>query len=685
MDFLLEIGTEEMPARAVDLGIDELKSNAEVLFKDSRLSFSEIKTFGTPRRLVLYVKELAARQEDVLKEVKGPAKRAAFDDAGKPTAAAAGFAKSQQVKVDSLEVRDIGGEYVFAVKRLAGQSTDKVLAALLPELIYSLQFPKSMRWGKGELRFIRPIRWLLSVYGDKQVRFAIEGLKSSNRTFGHRFLAPNHFEVKEVKDYFHLLEQNKVIVDQDRRRRTITAQIEKAAAAAGGRADMDLSVLGEVVNLVEYPHALAGSFDDEFLTIPKAVVKTAMESHQRYFPVEKDGKLLPVFIVVQNGPNRFSAHITRGHERVLRARLADAAFFFMEDTRRPLSEKAEQLKGVVYQKKLGSIYDKGQRVSRLCQWAAAEVKLSLIDTKSLLRAAYLCKADLVTGMVGEFPELQGIIGKEYAKVDREPDTVAAAIAEHYLPRYAGDELPETTVGALLSVADKVDSVVGCFSIGLIPSGSQDPYALRRQAQGTVAILAKANLGLGISELVKESLEIYKAAGIEADAKNLKELDDFWRVRLTKHFLNEGFSADQIEAVLAAGYTKLDEIGIRLQALKRNSSTSALEDAKIAFTRCINLAQPDLGMDVKESLLKIDEELALWKGAVKINKQSERLARTGDFDELVKTLAALRGPIDRFFDAVLVMDPDINLRGNRLRLLNICVHLAFLLADLSKLS
>lgn len=682
---MLEIGTEEMPAKAVDLGIDELKNNAAILLKDNRITFSDAETYGTPRRLALIVKDLAERQEDAVREVKGPAKKAAFDDAGRPTPAAIGFAGSQQVEVKNLEVRDIGGEYVFAVKNLPGQPVNKIMPALLPELIYSLQFPKSMRWGEGEMRFVRPIRWLVAILDGEPVDFEVDGLKSGRRSYGHRFLSPGQIEIKKIDDYFGLLEKAKVMVDQVRRRETIISQVEKASENAGGKADMDLNVLDEVVNLVEYPHTSAGTFAHEFLTIPKAVVKMAMESHQRYFPVEKDGRLLPAFIVVQNGSADFSAHVTKGHERVLRARLADAAFFFMEDTRRPLADKVDQLKGVIYQKKLGSVFDKIERVGELCRWAADRLQFTSADKEYLLRAAYLCKADLVTGMVGEFPELQGIIGKEYALVDREPGEVAEAIAEHYLPRFAGDELPETIIGALLAVADKIDSVAGCFSVGLIPTGSQDPYALRRQAQGTVAILAKFKLDLAVTDFLNKSLEIYEAAGIKAEAKNRAELENFWQVRLIKHFASQNYGADQIEAVLSAGYRQLEDIGVRLRSLAKYKDEPDMEIAKIAYTRCINLSQTALGMKVDEALLNTDEEKLLWRELSNSIRQAERAVAAGKFDDLPAILAELRSPIDLFFDAVLVMDPDEKLRENRLRLLNNCVRLAFLLADFSKLS
>lgn len=686
MDLLFEIGTEEMPSQAVYSGIEQLKAGAAALFTENRLQLGEIKTFGTCRRLVLTIKNLAENQDEVIKEIKGPAKKIAFDETGQAEAAAVGFAKSQQVKVEDLIVKDIGGEYLFAVKKLAGEKTAKILTSLLPELILSIQFPKMMRWGCGEVRFIRPIRWLTAFFGDRLIQFSLDGLSSGNFTFGNRCLSNNKIVIKSISSYFEQLAAAKVVVDQDRRRKLIVAEIKKAVAEhSGGEADIAPIVLSEVVNLVENPHATIGTFAEEFLTIPKSVIKTAMESHQRYFPIEKGERLMPAFVVVQNGDPKFSDHIAKGHERVLRARLADAAFFFMEDTRRPLAEKIPDLKGVVYQKKLGSIYDKIERLIALCDWASKYLKIPPKEADHLQRAAYLCKADLVTGMVGEFPELQGTIGKEYALVDQEPSQVAEAIGEHYRPLYTGGALPQTVVGSLLALADKIDSVVGYFSIGLVPSGSKDPYALRRQAQGAIEILAESAPSLDIFKFIEESKRIYRLSGLSAADKNMDELEIFWHVRLAKHFVGLGFLPNVIEAVISAGFTKYNDILWRLRVLTEHTGDQRLEDAVLAFTRCINLAHRELGTRVEADLFVTDAERSLWERIGIAEELSLKALQDGDFDELLGVLANSRAAIDSFFDAVMVMADDVILKENRLRLLNICVRLAFRLADLSKLS
>jgi len=685
VDLFLEIGTEEMPSQAVYSAIEQLKANGAALFKDNRLALGAVEAFGTCRRLVLTVKDLAEKQDEAVEEIKGPAKKIAFNEAGDPQPAAVGFAKSQQLKVEDLIVKDVGGEYLFAVKKLPGRKAAAILPALLPELITSIHFPKTMRWGGGEVQFIRPIRWLTAFFGGRLVEFALDGLKSGNFTFGNRYLANNKIVIKNIENYFKDLEEAKVVVDQNRRRELIIAEIKRAAKFSGGEADIEPKVLSEVVNLVENPHAVIGTFADEFLTIPTPVIKTAMESHQRYFPVEKGERLMPAFIVVQNGDAKFSNHIAKGHERVLRARLADAAFFFMEDTRRPLAEKTEALKEVVYQKKLGSIFDKAKRLVCLCSWAAKQLNLSAQEGECLQRAAYLCKADLVTGMVGEFPDLQGIIGKEYALVDGEPSQVAEAIGEHYLPRYAGDALPGTLAGSLLALADKIDSVVGYFSIGLIPSGSRDPYALRRQAQGAIEIIAQSPGGLDIFQFIEESKRLYKLANQPDAAKNMNELENFWRTRLVKHLIGLGFLPEPIEAVLGAGYTRYNDIIERLRILTDNRENKQLEDAILAFTRCINLSNEDLGTEVIPDLFVTDSERSLWEWAGIAEELSLKALKAGELDKLLKVLADSRSVIDNFFDSVMVMADDVKLKENRLRLLNIYLRLAFRLADLSKLS
>ncbi len=685
MDLLLEIGTEEMPSQAVYSGIEQLKTNAVVFFEDNRLSVGEIETFGTCRRLVLTVKNLAEKQEEAVKEIKGPAKKIAFDEAGRPQAAALGFARSQQVKVEELIIKDGGGEYLFAVKKMAGIETVEILPKLLPELILSIQFPKTMRWGTGDIKFIRPIRWLTAFFGSRAIDFTLDGLESGNFTFGNRYLPQTKLVINNIEAYFKQMEAAKVIVDQGRRRALVVAEVKRAAERRGGEADIEPKVLSEVVNLVESPQALTGTFAEEFLTIPEPVIKTAMESHQRYFPIEKGAGLMPAFIVVQNGDPDFAEHIVKGHERVLRARLADAAFFFKEDTRRPLAEKTELLKAVVYQKKLGSIFDKIKRLDRLCIWAGKQLKISSQESEYLRRAAYLCKSDLVTGMVGEFPELQGIIGKEYALVDGEPMQVAAAIAEHYLPRYSGDVLPQTLVGSLLALADKIDSVVGYFCIGLVPSGSRDPYALRRQAQGAIEIIAQTAADIDIFEFIGESKRIYQLSGLPCADNNMAELEKFWRTRLTKYLVSQGFLPEVVDAVMGAGFTGYSSIIARLRVLTQHRQEQGLTDAVLAFTRCINLADEGLGIEVDTVLFTTDAERSLWERIVKADELSLKAVQAGDFDELLEILAASKAEIDNFFETVMVMADDVKLKENRLRLLNICVRLAFRLADLSKLS
>ncbi|MBI4744022.1 MAG: glycine--tRNA ligase subunit beta, partial [Actinobacteria bacterium] len=492
LDFLLEIGTEEIPASMVDLGMDQLKNLAKDLIKENRLTFTGLKTMGTPRRLVLLIENLSERQEESIEEIKGPAAKSAFDEKSNPTQAASGFARSQKADVSDLIVRDTPqGSYVFVIKRHKGETTQEVLPEILKRLVLSLSFPKTMRWGDSELRFVRPIHWLAALCGEEIIKFSLDGIESSNLSWGHRFLAESPVKIKSSKDYFKTIRDAKVIVDYEERRNLILDQINQIAKENNAKVVLNEKTFNEVVNLVEYPHSVCGSFSDEFLSLPREVLVTAMESHQRYFPVEdNEGNLKANFIVVHNGDENCRSIITSGHERVLRARLSDARFFYQEDQKEPFAGKTEKLKNVVFQERLGSIFDKVKRVEKIAGLIADNIGLDETEKKNVLKAAFLCKTDLITNMVIEFPVLQGVMGREYAKLSGEKEEVAKAIYEHYLPKSASDDLPESRIGRVVSIADKIDTIAGCFCIGFIPSGSEDPYSLRRQMYGIVEIIIR---------------------------------------------------------------------------------------------------------------------------------------------------------------------------------------------------
>ena len=686
-DLLLEIGTEELPSALVEIGREQLLEGARSALRDARLHCESVEAYSTPRRLAIIARDVADRQSAQTLELKGPSVSVAFDAGGEATRAAQGFAKSQGVDVGELQVRDVnGGRYVYAVKEAVEAPATDVLPRLCAELIGEINFPRSMRWGHGKTRFARPIRWLCCLYGDRQITFELENIKSGRRSSGHRILSPDFFEVQSPTTYVEQLRERKVLCDQDERRDVVLAEIKRAGETAGGQPYVNADVLLEVVNLVEWPSGLAGTFAPEFLSIPQEVVKTAMQSHQRYFPVENDIQgLLPAFIVIHNGDPAFASQIMRGHERVLRARLADGAFFFAEDTKSSLESKSGRLAEVVFQAKLGTVLEKTGRLMRLSTWLGAKLGYSGAIITKLERAALLCKVDLVTAMVGEFPDLQGVVGMEYARVDKEDADVARAIYEHYLPRFALDTLPAGDIGRVLSVADKVDSLAGFFAAGLIPSGSEDPYSLRRQAQGLVQITLENLWDISIGAVVREALSIYGENGIDITDENRQALYDFLAVRLGKSFVALGYGADTVEAVQGAGYDTPAELRPRLDALKELDSAKELQDAKAAFTRCENLADATAGYDISLDLLQEESERVLYRQSENTYKEILDPVRDNDFIGAVKALATLRSAIDVFFEAVLVMADDTELRRNRLALLNRCVKLSRLVCDFSKMA
>lgn len=680
-DFLLEIGTEEIPARFMEPALQQMREKAEALLNELRLDKDEICTYGTPRRLVLYIKGLAEEQRGQRIEVRGPARKAAFDAEGRPTKAAEGFARSQGVRVEDLVVRQIEqGEYVFAVKDEPGRPTVEVLPDFCLRFIRSLSFPKPMRWGYGEMRFARPIRWLLALFGEEVVPFELEGapagdgfLRSGRVTYGHRFLSSGPIEVRDPDHYFRVMRENYVIVDQEERKREIWRQVQETAARYGGRVDEDPELLEENAHLLEYPTALCGTFAEEFLALPEEVIITPMREHQRYFPVrDETGRLLNRFIALRNGDDRYLDIVREGNEKVLRARLSDARFFFEEDLKQPLIAGLEKLKKIVFQEKLGTLYEKVERLERLA--AAIFDHLGGGDGGSredLLRAARLAKADLVTNMVYEFPELQGIMGREYALRQGEKEEVARAIFEHYLPRFADDELPASDMGRILSVADKADTLAGCFAIGIQPTGSQDPYALRRQALGIIHILSSWEKELSLRWLLEQALAGYreKVAMVASEEEIISQLLEFFRARLRNLLLEEGFAYDTVDAVLAAGFDRLGEVRKRLAAVEEFKKTEACADLHTAYTRANNLAKkaPAEG-EVNPSLFQEQAEEELYQAFNLLRQEGDALLQQGAYGEFLARAAAVKPVIDNFFAQVMVMIEDEAVKNNRLRLL-----------------
>ena len=680
---LFEVGVEELPSRFVSSTLEQIKNNLTKQFKEERIEFDNIETYGTPRRLTFIVKGISERQSNLEEEVKGPAKKIALDENGNFTKPVLGFMRSKGLNEDDVYFKQVGkDEYVFGTIRQVGKETSEVLKNILPEAVKNTTFPKSMRWGGKNIRFARPIRWIVTLLNDNILEFDLEGIVSSNITKGHRFLGQSEFEVNSLEDYLTKLEENYVILDQDARKELIKKQCIEVANSLGGEVEFDDDLLEEVTHLVEYPTAFYGEFDETYANLPKEVVTTPMKEHQRYFPVLKDGKLLPNFIAVRNGNDYCIDKVKSGNEKVLEARLADALFFYKEDTKKDLESYIEKLKTVVFQAKLGTVYDKTLRIEKLSLDILDVLKLSeeKEDTK---RAAKLSKADLVTGMVFEFTELQGIMGREYAKVSGESEAVSEAIFEHYLPRFAGDILPQTNPGIALSIADKLDSIAGFFAIGIQPTGSQDPYALRRQALGILSILMNSKLDVDLNRLVGHALDNYSNLEFDKD-EVISQIMDFFKERIKNLFRELGIRYDVIDAILNSDIQNISDMHARALELNRWLEKDELVEMLTAFNRVSTLAQKAESNEVKKELLKEDAEIKLYNEFKATKEKVEELLKEKNYSEALDAFASLRPVIDNLFDSVMVMDKDEAIKNNRLALLRQVYDTMLKICDLSKI-
>ena len=650
------------------------------MLQRARLSLGEVKVYGTPRRLVLIAEELAQRQEARKREERGPAARVAFDEDGKPTKAALGFARRHGVSPDQLEVRDTDqGEYVFAVIQEPSLPAKDALAPLLAGLISGLSFPKTMRWGTGKLRFARPIRWLLALVDDQVVEFELNGLKSGRLTRGHPVLADGMFEVASASDYESVLKDHFVLVNPDERRAQIRQQVDACAQAESARL-VDGDLVEETAFLVEWPTAECGNFDVAFLRLPRAVLIQEMQHVQSYFPLEDHaGELLAKFIAVRDGGEKHCDTVLRGWESVLRAKLIDASYFYEQDLKTPLASRVDDLQGVVFQEKLGTMYEKANRVRKVAAVAADQAGLSEEEAKALDRAALLCKADLTTAMVADLSTLQGLIGREYALASGESKEVADAIGEHYRPRQAGDDIPQTKLGRLLAVGDKIDTLAALFCIGVVPTGSADPFGLRREAYGVLNILVTAGeepnradrLAFSLSRLLNTALDALEdhAELNEPKGDVVARVTDFLQERLSMYLRGEGIRYDLVEAALAVGVDDVSEAKKRAEALqfaeawdRAPKPPAPFLPTVIACTRPINISKDFEGGEVAPALFEEDAEKELWAAYERVVAQAERVNLVELFDLFSKEL---REPIDRYFDDVLVMAEDKRLRRNRL--------------------
>ncbi|MBI4688166.1 MAG: glycine--tRNA ligase subunit beta [Nitrospirae bacterium] len=673
---LLEVGTEEIPARFVLGGVKQLRDVLEKFLTDAGIDFGEAFEYATPRRLAVIIKNVSDKQKDRVTEVVGPPKKAAFDAAGNPTPAAIGFARSCKIDVKNLmTIKTERGEYVAATIEEKGRMTNDVLSESLPLLITSLQFPKSMRWGSQSLRFVRPIRWVTAVLGGDVIAFEIDGIKSSDMSHGHRFISPFPFEVKDPLMYVALLSDKYVLADYNERKETILNEIKKIEAAHGCRVHEDKELLDLVTFLVEYPTVILGEFDRKYLSLPKELLITVMRSHQKYFSIEdKDGNLMPNFIVVSNIKAENSDIVKKGAERVLRARLEDARFYYEEDRKHPLWDYVEKLRKVTFHEKLGNIYEKAERTAFLCSFISE--KLNLQSKEKLLKAVMLCKADLVTGVVREFPELQGYMGMIYAENSGEDKDIASAIYEHYMPRFSGDTLPSGEMGSIISLADKIDSIASFFLLGLSPTGSEDPFALRRQAMGVINILMKKDIPIPLDILIDKALQSLE--GYSPSIKSLtEEVMRFFYQRFEGMLSSDGYSHDVIDAVFSTKGRDIKDIAGRVDALSEFKEMPEFPALLMAAKRVYNiLAKAGKGI-LKEDSLTEDAEKGIYKAAAKVKESLKEGSYTALFD--------LTLPINLFFDRVMVMDKDPEVKANRLALLSFVRDMFNMLGYFSRLA
>jgi glycyl-tRNA synthetase beta chain len=684
-ELFLEIGTEEIPAGFLPKAMQDMEALIRREFETARLEFGAVRTFATPRRLALAVSEVAEQQPTLQTRVLGPARQHAFDSTGNPTKAAEGFARGQGVAVSALTIVTTDkGEYVCAEKEEVGRPTGELLQEILPRLMTGISFKKSMRWKDLDVRFARPVHWIVALYGGMVVPLTFGELTSGNRSRGHRFMAPQEFVISGCDDWLDQCRVHFVTADQTQRKATIRRQVEETALAAGGRVSMDEALLEEVTYLVEDPTPLCGTFEERFLALPRELLVTTMRTHQRYFTVEShDGRLLNKFITIANTRPADPAVVIKGNARVIRARFSDAMFFWEEDRKDKLETRLDALKQVIYQAKLGTSFEKVERFTVLAGELAARFEPTARELT--VRAARLAKCDLETKMVYEFPELQGIMGREYARLEGEHPRVVQAIFEHYLPVEAGGALPADNVGAFVSVADKIDTICGCFGVGLVPTGSADPYALRRSAIGILNILLERGYRLAVPELVERSLELLAAKLTRPRDQVQGEVVEFIRLRLLNMLTQRGFPADVVDAVLAARFDDPLDALARVEALAALKAQAGFEPLAVAFKRVGNIIKGGVETPLRTELFEADCERTLAVAAADARAAVATALGSGDYAAALQAIAALRAPVDAFFDGVMVMAEQPEVRGNRLALLTEVGRLFEGIADFAKIA
>ena len=679
-DLLFEIGAEEIPAGFMPNILGQLKQLAETKLNDAHLPFESIATYGTPRRLALIVKGLADASAEISERHKGPSASIAYDADGNATKAAIGFARGKGLDVADLVVED---GYIYAETKTAGVPAKDIVTDMLPQLITGLNFPKSMHWGNLDAKFVRPVRWLVALLDEEVIPVEFATVKSGNVTRGHRFLGADEITIKNPASYVETLKENFVMVDQDARRELISKQLHDIAASKNASIVWDDDLLEEINYLVEWPTALCGGFEESYLALPDAAIITPMKDHQRYFPlIDQNGKLLPMFLTVRNGSDHSIEVVQAGNERVLRARLDDAKFFFNEDRKKPLIDRQDGLTKIVFQEGLGNLADKTERLLKLGRVFGEECGLHEDAAVVLERATELAKTDLTTGMVTEFTELQGVMGKEYALLDGESPEVAEAIFEQYLPRFAGDVLPQTEAGKVLSIIDKIDNIVATFSRGLIPTGSQDPYALRRQTIGILNILLGSEWNISLRPIFKASMELLNVAS-DKQEELLNQVEEFFTLRLKNIFLDREVPHHVIDLLLSNNELSVADAEGLVNALLANRIDENVELVQ-AYTRMYNLVKDVEYTGVNSDLLKEDAEKALFEAASKASEASLAAWEAGDYAAVVAVPATLVPTINQFFEDVMVMDKDEAIKANRLQLVRLAYSVMAIIGDISAL-
>ncbi len=680
-DLLFEIGTEELPALELPRLGKALQEEASREFAARRISYSAIDLYYTPRRIALVVRDLAERQEDRVEEVKGPPAAVAFDGSGRPTQAAIGFAKTQGVSVDELETREVGGRaYLYLRRSIPGKATKEIVPEILPELVRRLRPSKAMRWDDSGLTFIRPIRWLVCLYGEEVIPIQLGYLTAGRVTRGHRFIASQQVPIARAEEYEKTLAEVFVIVDQRKREESVLAALKEAAAQRGGNYLLDSELLTRVVNGAEHPVPVIGHVPEEFLDLPVEVIQATLHEEGKFIPFVLSDGTTPYFMGFRDGLPDEKGTVRAGFERVVRARLRDSRFFFEKDRTRPLADRVRELKSVIYDVRLGSLWEKVERIRTIAGKLAGVLSVQPADVD---RAAFLCKADLVTELVRAFPELEGTAGAIYARLDGEPDVVARAIGEHYLPRAFDDPLPETSVGATVSLADKIDTIVGALLVGEAPKGSHDPYGIKRQANAVVRIAVEKKVDIDVIALIHEVEDCYTA--IEKKA-NLSAVVSFLVERALQVLRQRyGIPPDVIAAVAASGAGNFYRAYLRAQALSAYKEREEFVALRLGFSRARNITKTVERSDFDPGLFTEERERELWREYLKAEGELTRDLETGDYTEAIERLLALKDPIDRYFDDVLVMDKDETVRGNRLAFLKALSDLFLRIGDLSLIS